>query len=709
MGRFKNAWASTALVALIVLLLGAGTGSAAIVDNLVAHWTFDDNTPGNEYLDSAGSNHGTAQGTVPALATGLIGAHTLELGGAGTINVGSSADFDTTTYSISTWLNADTTAGWRTAVGSWHGGAYWTHLGNNAGGDFGDHGGGQTSGGVVTLGQWNHVVSVRNPGVENQLWVNGVKMAQTSTGTPQIPGGNNVYIGTKNGAENWWDGKIDDVGIWDRAITSDEVREIYFKGIEGNNLTEAAAAPNTAVVCYAFDGNMFDSGQAGAVADNLDAWNSANVPGATPNYEPGVVGQAVRLGDTTGAQWVGAPDSADADVSSTYTIEAFINPDSVPGASEFQRLVLHWAGGNAYHLGIRGTAASMFHGQSNGAAVNADGGKLSAGQWYHIAATADPTDGMIRTWLNGVNVASTAYDGTIANDSNRLFLGSTPGGHHFGGLIDEVQIYDGEAKDAAYMQQRVAQVAALDPQNGLVSLYQFEGNGDDTAGGFTESTSTIVDNLSAVGDVAYGAGQVGQAADLNGGYFTVANSADVQLPSTFTVEAWINPDNPSTAWNRLLLNWSAELSYHFALRNGMVSLYIKEADGNVFEVAVGGAVAAGEWQHIAGVLDADTLTGTVFLNGVEVGSGAFDGTLFTTSTDGLGVGDSALGNGGSMRYVGLIDELAIWETALTPSQIASHYLAGADGYGLGVPEPGTLGLLVLGIVGLIPVLRRRRK
>jgi len=106
-------------------------------------------------------------------------------------------------------------------------------------------------------------------------------------------------------------------------------------------------------------------------------------------------------------------------------------------------------------------------------------------------------------------------------------------------------------------------------------------------------------------------------------------------------------------------------------------------------------------------LDADTLTGTVFLNGVEVGSGAFDGTLATTLTEGLGVGDSA--SAPALNYVGLLDELAVWETALTPSQIASHYLAGAEGYGLSVPEPGTFVLLVLGTLGMIPVLRRRRK
>jgi hypothetical protein len=236
MFKFRHlcVWAAAA-----VLFLPTGNAAAGITDNLVAHWTFDDE--GNPYFDAAGSNHGTLQGTAPPLAPGLVGDYALELAGAGAVNVGSSADFDTTTFTISAWLNTDTLSGWRTTVGSWHGGALWAHLGKNSDTSIGDHGGGQTSGGSMQTDTWYHVVSVRNPGVENQLWINGLKTPQVSTGTPGTPGSNNVYIGSKNGADNLWDGKLDDIGIWDRALDPTEIREITRNGLVGNDLASTEA------------------------------------------------------------------------------------------------------------------------------------------------------------------------------------------------------------------------------------------------------------------------------------------------------------------------------------------------------------------------------------------------------------------------------------------------------------------------------------
>jgi len=474
--------------------LTAQSAHGAITDNLVAHWTFD-----TDYTDSAGTNDGTLQGSAPPLAGGFVGAGALELAGAGTVNVGSSSVFDTTTYTISSWLNTDTVSGWKTAVGSWFAPAsFWAHLGNDNGTTFGDHGGGQTSGGYMKTGQWYHVTSVRD-GVQNQLWVDGVKLDQTSAGTPVVPGTNNVYIGTKDGANNWWDGKIDDVGIWDRALNPAEIKEVYDKGLAGQNLAAAPPAP-------------------------------------------------------------AAPQS---------------------------------------------------------------------------------------------------------------------------------------------------------PATGLVSYYQFDGNGNDTAANFVESSSTVADNLSVVGSVGYAPGQVGQAADLNGGYFTAPLSADVQLPATFTIEAWVNPDTAPSGWQRLLLNWGGgQMAYHFAIRDEYLSLFINEAGGPSFEVAGGGGIGDGQWQHIAGVLDAATNTGKVYINGLEVGSGNFDGTLNTAAIEGLGVGDSVGGPHGPHRYSGLLDELAIWEgVALTGDQIRSHYLAGAAGYGLtaAIPEPVTMLAVGLSVAGLGGYVRRRRK
>jgi len=60
------------------------------------------------------------------------------------------------------------------------------------------------------------------------------------------------------------------------------------------------------------------------------------------------------------------------------------------------------------------------------------------------------------------------------------------------------------------------------------------------------------------------------------------------------------------------------------------------------------------------------LRGTVYLKGVEVGSGPFDGTLLTTGAEGLGVGGSAGAPWGAGRYAGLLEELAIWALRQAP-------------------------------------------
>jgi len=203
--------------------------------SLVGHWTFDDNSSTPALLadtSGAGSDNGGIfnSGTTPAQAAGVVGG-ALELFGNQNIDVGSSVDFDTTTWTASMWLKNDPgITGWRTAFGSWSPQAF--HIGKNSGANWGDHGGGQTSGGSVVDNTWYHIVSRRTPnGQENSLWINGVKQAQTSTGAPAVPGAALVYLGSRDASANRWDGKIDDLGYWNEALTDAEVRALFNLGL----------------------------------------------------------------------------------------------------------------------------------------------------------------------------------------------------------------------------------------------------------------------------------------------------------------------------------------------------------------------------------------------------------------------------------------------------------------------------------------------
>jgi hypothetical protein len=236
---------------------------------------------------------------------------------------------------------------------------------------------------------------------------------------------------------------------------------------------------------------------------------------------------------------------------------------------------------------------------------------------------------------------------------------------------------------------RNARQIGQSPAAGLVSYWDFEGNANDSSGSYDNNAGTVADNFSPRGGVErYGAGVVGQALALGvqGGDPTdllAAFSDDVSLPSQYTIETWVKPTDLTGSWQRLVLNWGADLSYHFAIRNNSgltnaVSLFHGEADGGQPN-ANGGTVVEDQWQHIAGVADGQFLR--VYLNGTEVATAAYDGSIHPSDTEGLGLGDGA-GANSTIKYNGWIDELAIWDVPLTADQIESHFLSAAEGYGL---------------------------
>ncbi len=207
--------------------------------DLIAHWTFDDLA--NPYADSAGSSDGTLTMGTSAQPAGLIGDHALQLFGTGNVDVGSSNVFETETYTVSAWLNTDTLSGWRTAVGTWHVGNYWMHYGLRSSQQFSNHVFtdnqqrdliGTSS---VQTNRWYHVVSVVDKATRTlQLWVDGVKEQETvlpSWMVTQTPGSNQLHLGTKDGSGNPWSGLLDDIGIWNSALTAAEVRAVYNLGL----------------------------------------------------------------------------------------------------------------------------------------------------------------------------------------------------------------------------------------------------------------------------------------------------------------------------------------------------------------------------------------------------------------------------------------------------------------------------------------------
>ncbi|MGJ8724507.1 MAG: LamG-like jellyroll fold domain-containing protein [Roseibacillus sp.] len=124
----------------------------------------------------------------------------------------------------------------------------------------------------VNDGSWHHVVGVTKNGVSSSLWVDGMlvetKLGDTTVITDSansvLIGGNPDHAGDGGGAYRSWGGNIDDVAVWKRALTDNEVTTLFYDGNDLQYLIDNDVTPTDPPIladvaiadCY-FDGANF--------------------------------------------------------------------------------------------------------------------------------------------------------------------------------------------------------------------------------------------------------------------------------------------------------------------------------------------------------------------------------------------------------------------------------------------------------------------
>ena len=227
---------------------------------------------------------------------------------------------------------------------------------------------------------------------------------------------------------------------------------------------------------------------------------------------------------------------------------------------------------------------------------------------------------------------------------------------------------------------------AWSADKGMVCHWTFDGRLTDAAGA-TRDVLTVQGATASRfvgGDIAPGVSGKAVALNVEGGdasHFVAANTPDIRLGPSYTIEAWIHPawlPRQVAPWQRLVLNWGGgQYAYHLALHNGVVSLYHGQADGS-YVFAEGGRVDAGRWHHVAGVARRNDATPAksrleVYLDGRLMATGTYDGTTRRLEKEGLGLGDSVGIAAEASRFRGYLDDVTMWNRALPPEDIRVHY------------------------------------
>jgi hypothetical protein len=194
-----------------------------------------------------------------------------------------------------------------------------------------------------------------------------------------------------------------------------------------------SAAPSGLVAAYAFSET---SGN--AVIDASGSGNNGTLSGATRTTS-GKYGRALSFDGTNDR--VNIPDSSSLDLTDGVTMEAWVRPSSLGG---WDTVVLKEQPGNLVYALYANTGPGPASGEietTAGYFTQYATGALPLNTWTHLAMTYDGTT--LRLYINGAEVGSRPVSGSVVTSSSALRIGGNAvWGEYFGGLIDEVRIYN---------------------------------------------------------------------------------------------------------------------------------------------------------------------------------------------------------------------------------------------------------------------------
>jgi hypothetical protein len=224
------------------------------------------------------------------------------------------------------------------------------------------------------------------------------------------------------------------------------------------------------------------------------------------------------------------------------------------------------------------------------------------------------------------------------------------------------------------------------PINGLVGWWPFNGNANDESGNGNNGTingATLTTDRFGVVNNAFGFDGINS-------FIEIINSNSIQPANAISISAWtlIEPNQSFGNFTRIISKIQSE-PQNFATYQlitgasselGKTGVTIRTGSGNS-QLTQGVYAWSGtnsnnivsQWQHIVGTYDGSTLK--FYQNGILISETAITGGLFYDSGNlWFGKGKSgAFAPGSDIFFKGKIDDIGIWNRALTECEIADLY------------------------------------
>ena len=528
---------------------------------------------------------------------------------------------------------------------------------------------------------WHHFVFVDQNGAIT-TYIDG---AQASTGsyTPGAMTLNRAAIGASfdGAASNFFSGGVDEVSLWNKALTLAEIRDLMHQPLQGNESGLKAY--------YGLD-------EASNRVFNLVSGQEASIGGGnstTASSAPAGVGVEFTTTEANGAvTWTGTGLSANYSSQTGKTVivsRIDVEPNTTSGpAGNFtifdnQYWVVHQHASGAFNANVTFTVSEDLTASDQSIPAQIwllSRDKWSDGSWSFVATASSVNAATEQATFNGITTFNKQF---MLARNNDPFLVTSPAALAFRNvkvgcgyqqltyqlagvnLSSDVSVTPPAGFLVSSDGSNFGPVLTLTPTAGAIVQTITVRFTPSTAGAYAgnianSSTGAATYNVSITPFEALNvADYATRAMTFNGTtqYLDVPNF-NWNPANVFTVEWWLKP-NTRNNYNQSIGNGWGNFQFH-ANSDGSFSCGIANNTNSRINSAAG-ALVLNEWQHFAYVLNG--ANARLYRNGELVGE--------KTSSTGYNVnwGHFKIGDTGSNTINGQLDEFRMWSVARTQQQI----------------------------------------
>ena len=591
------------------------------------------------------------------------------------VNIGDVLDQDgTSAFSMSFWVNLDTLAGHMAGkmldsgtyagyaayingnklrfaiINSWSGNA----LAVDTVDDF-------------ATGSWKHVVVTYDGGQDVsdvKIYINGSSQTLTtihntlsSSSTTTAP----FTIGARNGGALYLNGKTDEVAFFDSELSASDVTAIYNSG-----------SPDS----LASQSNLKGWWRMGDGANYPIVKNQAHFSQTAVDFDGS--NDAVFITDSG----VVPTDFQGMGNSSNYSFSCWIKTGTSAGAGTYWycpativELRTETSSGTKVPFSFGIGSNKLWLGRTSNH-LSTDEGEYStdlivsgAATWKHVAFTMNGDDYVF--YING----SASGSGSFTTATGDCSVGTTTSNFVIGSRTTNTgtlsSAFNGEIDDCSFYNTTLSASDITDIYNsghpkdesersGLLTYYKFDGD-----------TYPVVRDAMQFSNASLVFDGSDDYVDLGTGF-----NSSLELGDSFSISVWVKFGNTSTD-RTIISNFNSSVTgVQLRILTSEKARFVIAYNGNPWKLVDTSILAIDTWHHIVATYDgSNSLSGmNIYVNGSLDNDSTSEGGALTTitSADSLKIGKYT----GGQFYAGNIDDVSIYNTTLSASDITDIYNSG---------------------------------